>query len=232
MGKLTEAIKHLIIVNVIVFVVPQFLNNMDLTNLFALHFPKNENFKVWQYVTHMFMHAGFQHLFFNMLSLWMFGSLLEELLGTQRFVFLYFSAGIGAGLIYTLVNYYQFNSALQALLQTGSIGHKEILDLMDISKVYKNENLQTVNLFYNKVAVGASGAIFGVFAAYATYFPNHKTFVFPFPFPIKSIVLVISLVVSDLLLGTFSVPGDNVGRFAHVGGAVVGFIIAKFWKKS
>lgn len=227
--KLTDTIKHLIIINVIMFVVPQLLN-MDLSNIFALHFPKNEHYGIWQYVTSMFMHGSTGHLFFNMLALWMFGNTVEQVLGTNRFLFLYFSAGIGAGLIYTLSNYYQFNHAIQGLIQTENITQVEILKLMNPTKTYSNTFLQTVNSFYNRTAIGASGAVFGVLAASAVYFPNVKTLIFPIPFPIAQKVFVISLLISDLFLGVFSMPGDNVARFAHIGGAIVGFIIARNWK--
>ena len=114
--KLTEGIKHLIIVNVILFLGPQFIN-IDLTNILALHFPKNENFGFWQYVTHMFMHGSFANILFNMYGLWAFGTPLEKMWGRNKFLFFYFSAGIGAGLIYSLVNYYQFNSFYEVLIQ-------------------------------------------------------------------------------------------------------------------
>ena len=93
MGRLTEAIKHLIIINVILFVAPQLLQ-LDFTNILALHFPKNEHFGFWQYVTHMFMHGSFSHILFNMYGLWAFGTPLEQMWGKKKFIFFYFSAGI------------------------------------------------------------------------------------------------------------------------------------------
>jgi membrane associated rhomboid family serine protease len=103
MNKLTNAIKHLIIINVILFVVPQLLQ-LDLTNMLALHFPKNEHFGFWQYITHMFMHGSFGHILFNMYGLYAFGTPLEQIWGKKKFIFFYFSAGLGAGIIYSLVN--------------------------------------------------------------------------------------------------------------------------------
>ena len=109
MGRITESIKHLIIINVILFIAPQFFKGIDLQTLFALHFPGNPEFGFWQYVTHIFMHGSFSHILFNMYGLWAFGTPLEQMWGRNKFLFFYFSAGIGAGLIYTAVNYYQFN---------------------------------------------------------------------------------------------------------------------------
>ena len=104
MIRLTDTIKHLIIINAIVFFGLQF-TQVDLTNILALHFPENSHFGFWQYATHMFMHGSFAHILFNMYGLWAFGTPLEQIWGKKKFIFFYFSAGIGAGLIYTLVNY-------------------------------------------------------------------------------------------------------------------------------
>jgi membrane associated rhomboid family serine protease len=125
MNRLTDAIKHLIIINIILFVAPQLLK-LDLTNIFALHFPKNEHFGLWQYVTHIFMHGSFAHILFNMYGLWAFGTPLEQMWGKKKFIFFYFSAGLGAGIIYTLVNYYQFNGVYDLFINAG-LNPSEIL---------------------------------------------------------------------------------------------------------
>ncbi|MCK5637091.1 MAG: rhomboid family intramembrane serine protease, partial [Flavobacteriaceae bacterium] len=118
MGKITDAVKHLIILNVILFAASQFMG-LNLSNWLALYFPKSENFGIWQFVTHMFMHGGFTHILFNMYALWAFGSPLEQMWGRNKFLFFYFSAGIGAGLIYTAVNYFQFNNIFNELVSAG-----------------------------------------------------------------------------------------------------------------
>ena len=112
MTRITETVKHLIIINALLFLVAKFVYP-PLQELFALHFPQNPDFGLWQYVTHMFMHSqqSFMHIAFNMFGLWMFGSPLEQMWGRNKFLFFYFSAGIGAGLIYTAVNYFQFSTA-------------------------------------------------------------------------------------------------------------------------
>ena len=132
--KFTEGIKHLIIVNVILFIGPQLIN-IDLTNILALHFPKNENFGFWQYVTHMFMHGSFAHILFNMYGLWAFGTPLEKMWGRNKFLFFYFSAGIGAGLIYSLVNYYQFDGFYDVLIQNG-LNSNDISKILDLSLIH------------------------------------------------------------------------------------------------
>lgn len=141
MPRLTQAIKHLIIINVIMYFAPQLLN-MDLTNLFALHYPKNEHFGVWQYVTHIFMHGGPAHLLFNMYGLWAFGTPLEQMWGRNKFLFFYFSAGIGAGLIYTFVNYYQFNGIYEQLIGMG-VSPAEIQNILSSGQY--NDSLITLS---------------------------------------------------------------------------------------
>ena len=229
MGKITEGIKQLIIINIILFIVPQYLN-IDLTNILALHFPENEHFGIWQYVTSMFMHGSFSHILFNMYGLYAFGTPLEQIWGKNKFLFFYFSAGIGAGLIYTLVNYYQFNEALETLVNTG-ISKSEILELMNPSKMYSNENLQTMNQLYNTPAVGASGAVYGVLVAFGIYFKDAKLALLFFPVPIAAKYFIPIMILGDLFFGMTKYSIGNIAHFAHIGGAVVGFIIIWYWKK-
>ena len=143
MEKLTDAIKHLIIINVILFVAPQLLK-LDLTNILGLQFPKNEHFGIWQYLTHMFMHGSFAHILFNMYGLWAFGTPLEQMWGKKKFIFFYFSAGIGAGLIYTLVNYYQFNGFYEQLLSSG-VTNDSLMSIFQFSGNSTQEFISNAN---------------------------------------------------------------------------------------
>ncbi|MFQ3296646.1 MAG: membrane associated rhomboid family serine protease [Polaribacter sp.] len=230
MNKLTDGIKHLIIINVILFVAPQLLQ-LDFTNMLALHFPKNENFGLWQYITHMFMHASFSHILFNMYGLWAFGSPLEQMWGRKKFLFFYFSAGLGAGLIYTLVNYYQFNAALETLVNSG-ISQNEIFELMNPTKMYQNTDLQKMNQLYNTPAVGASGAVYGVLAAFGLYFKDAKLALIFLPIPIAAKYFIPVMIFGDLFFGMTKYSVGNIAHFAHIGGALIGFIIAYAWKKN
>ncbi len=234
MGKLTPAIKNLIIINVIFFVVSQYFIP-QMYEWFSLFFPKNEHFGFWQFVTHMFMHGGFAHILFNMYALWAFGSPLEQMWGKNKFLFFYFSTGLGAGLIYTAINYFQFNSGFQELLNSG-ISSSELISLMDYTKVYQNETLQNINEIYNTPAVGASGAIYGVLVAFGMSFPNAKLALIFFPVPIAAKYFIPVLIGIDLFSGVtgFSIFGggsSGVAHFAHVGGALIGFIMMKYWEK-
>ncbi len=242
MGKLTDAIKHLIILNVIFFAASSFLG-LNIGNWFALYFPKNDHFGAWQIVTHMFMHGGFMHILFNMYALWAFGSPLEQMWGRNKFLFFYFSAGIGAGLIYTGVNYFQFNSIyndligigmqavdIQSLLETGSY-NSGVLDMISEKKLSDIYNL------YNTPAVGASGAIYGVLVAFGMSFPNAKLALIFLPVPIAAKYFIPVLIGLDLFSGVtgfsiFGGGGGGIAHFAHIGGAIIGFIMMKYWQKN
>ena len=253
MDRITDAIKHLIIINVIVFIAPQLLQ-LDFSNILALHFPKNEHFGFWQYVTHMFMHGGFGHILFNMYGLWAFGTPLEQMWGKKRFVFFYFSAGIGAGIIYTLVNYYQFNGVYEQLINSG-ISSGELIKIFNFNGqtvgefldyantiLSNNSNISTypsliddllkANSFYNTEAVGASGAVYGVLVAFGMYFKDAKLALLFFPVPIAAKYFIPIIIAFDLFFGMTKYSIGNIAHFAHVGGALIGFIIAWYWKKN
>lgn len=238
MNRLTEAIKHLIIINIIVFVAPQLLQ-LDFTNILALHFPKNEHFGFWQYATHMFMHGSFAHILFNMYGLWAFGTPLEQMWGRNKFIFFYFSAGIGAGLIYTLVNYYQFNAIYELFINAGLTNS----EVMDILKTGSTNDIRVVNaitqtqfdkisMLYNTPAVGASGAVYGVLVAFGMYFKDAKLALIFFPVPIAAKYFIPAIIAFDLFFGMTKYSVGNIAHFAHVGGALIGFIIAYYWKKN
>ncbi|MEX6626024.1 rhomboid family intramembrane serine protease [Tenacibaculum pacificus] len=236
MAKITDAIKHLIIINVIMYFAPQLLN-LDVTNIFALHYPENEHFGAWQYVTHIFMHGSPMHLIFNMYALWAFGTPLEQMWGKNKFIFFYFSAGIGAGLIYTLVNYYQFSGIYEQLINLG-ISPIEIKTLLNTGQyndtliTLSNEKMSEFYSLYHTPAVGASGAVYGILVAFGLMFPNAKLALIFFPVPIAAKYFIPLMIAGDLFFGVTKYSIGNIAHFAHVGGAIIGFIIAWYWKKN
>ncbi len=240
MGKITETVKHLIILNAILFAATILVPTIDLGDWLALYFPKNEHFGVWQFVSHMFMHGSFMHILFNMYALWAFGSPLEQMWGKNKFLFFYFSAGIGAGLIYTAVNYFQFNNIFNELIGAG-ISNTEIQTLLetgryntDILNQISEKRLTDLYQIYNTPAVGASGAIYGVLVAFGMSFPNAKLALIFFPVPIAAKYFIPVLIAIDLFSGVtgFSLFGGGIAHFAHVGGALIGFIMMQYWKKT
>ncbi|WP_299665539.1 rhomboid family intramembrane serine protease [uncultured Polaribacter sp.] len=238
MNKLTDGIKHLIIINVILFVAPQLLQ-IDITNIMALHFPKNENFGIWQYITHMFMHGSFGHILFNMYGLWAFGTPLEQMWGKKKFLFFYFSAGIGAGLIYTLVNYYQFNGVYELFVSAG-LNPSEILTVLEkgstndarVVNAISQEQFNKITMLYNTPAVGASGAVYGILVAFGLFFKDAKLALIFFPVPIAAKYFIPIMILGDLFFGMTKYSIGNIAHFAHIGGALIGFIIAYYWKRN
>jgi len=223
----------LIAINILVFFAS---NSIELTSLLALYFPENEKFAFWQFVSHIFMHADLMHLLFNMFALWMFGTQLEAIWGGKRFLIFYFVCGIGAALIYTVINYYQFNNIYSILKETG-LSAFDIQSMIDRS-VYPTDVLtedQARDLIgtFNSPMVGASGAIYGILVAYAFNFPNNKLLLLFFPYPIAAKYFVPALIGIDLFSGVtgFSIFGGGVAHFAHVGGAIIGLLMMFYWRR-
>ena len=240
MGNITETVKVLLIANILFFVGSQFLGDYAY-QLLALWFPENENFQLWQIVTHMFMHGGFSHILFNMFALYMFGSVLEQTLGQQRFLFLYFSAGLGAAGLQILFSYWSFNSAMQTYLDAG-LSTQEVYDMLSqystTGKVYASiprEATQQLISTYMTPMVGASGAIFGVLAAFAVVYPNLPLYLMFVPIPIKAKYLIggyFAINVYSAVTGTTLLGPSNTAYWAHIGGAIIGFITMWYWKRN
>jgi len=208
---------NLIIINVLVFLAQGAFgglnNGSPVTDLFALHHYKSPDFRPYQLVTHMFMHGGLTHLLFNMFGLWMFGSMMEKVWGHQRFLTFYLICGLFAG-----------------LSQMGSY----IYDFWNIDHtVLSSEDMvRYAEIMRQNATVGASGAIMGVLAAYGYTFPNTQLFIFPIPFPIKSKWAIMGIIALDIFGGITNTANDNVAHFAHVGGALAGFLIVLYWNKT
>lgn len=239
MGRLTEAIKHLLIINILFFVAANLYPDR-MYGLFSLWFPENPNFEWWQLVSHMFMHGGFMHILFNMYALWAFGSPLEQMWGRNKFLFFYFSVGLGAALIHTGVNYYYFNEGMNAIAASG-MSAGEVLQIVGEGKYspgwYDLAPKGTIDNFlsaFNTPAVGASGAIYGILVAFGMSFPNSELFLIFLPVPIKAKYFIPVLIGLDLFSGVtgYSIFGSGIAHFAHVGGALFGFLMMWYWKKN
>ena len=186
------------------------------------------------------MHASVAHIFFNMFALYSFGMPLESYFGSNRFIVFYFACGLGAAFLHTAVNYYEFHSALdilqskgfsisqaQELLQKGmyNTGWEEALSESDFKDMMSA---------YMIPAVGASGAIYGILVAFGVLFPNAELMLMFLPIPIKAKYFIPILIALDLFSGVtgYSIFGSNIAHFAHVGGALIGFILMKLWQKN
>lgn len=188
--------RFILVANVVLFIIDYLLKNILIAylSLYSLdaHFNSIQTFKSFQLVSHMFMHGGLGHIFFNMFGLFMFGRVLETVLGSQRFFIVYFASGLGAAALQLFVYHLQGEPAQM---------------------------------------VGASGAIFGILAAFSVMFPNVEMMMIFLPIPIKAKYMVPIFAVLELFFGVAGFKFDNIAHFAHLGGAIVGFIIIMFWKK-
>jgi membrane associated rhomboid family serine protease len=198
-GPISTALKALIGVNVLMFVVQVALP--ITTELFGLHpawvvharstIAPEHSLWVWQVATYMFLHGGIFHIVFNMLALWMFGAELERMWGTRYFLKFYLATGIGAGVL----------TVLFSLLPLGFA-----------------RQLQYANV------IGASGAIYGLLLAYALYFPDRPIYMyFVFPIPAKIFVAIMGGIA---FLSSMSEAG-GVANATHLGGLLVGYVFLK-----
>ena len=242
-NSLPPITRNIIIINVIFFVGTFLLQNLniDLESLLAGYFPLSPNFRSWQIITHMFMHGSILHIAFNMMTLWSFGPVLEQVLGQKKFLILYFASGLGGFALYNIWNYYEV-SQITNFLTSQAYDIHEIYKYADNS--YSGEmpistNSEAVRdaaqqlfIILKTPMVGASGAIFGVIAAFSTLFPDAKLMFMFIPFPIKAKYLTPIIIVVSLFLGFRQFSGDNIAHFAHLGGALIGFLYIWSWKKN
>jgi membrane associated rhomboid family serine protease len=269
-NSLPEAVKHILIINILLFVTTlafATVKQTDLGDYLALHSLDSPLFKPWQIITHMFMHgdvgkgpeylqSSIWHILGNMFGLWMFGSILERNWGSKKFVIFYLLCGLGAAIAHLMVLHYEngvmavaiqnFNAnptwAQFNLFVNQNVGfNPAIMQYLDAWQNDANnpgyvegakallDNYKTAQL--NQGTVGASGAVFGILAAYAYYFPNTLLYIYFF-FPIKAKWAILAYAAYELFSGMRHSAGDNVAHFAHLGGALVGFLLVIYWNKT
>ena len=222
-------VKNLIIINVLVFVGQLTIDHLTerlmlypimpagfrnwLTEQNALD--DYQKFQPYQIFTHLFSHSPtmFAHILFNMFALWMFGRILENVWGPKRFLFFYLASGVGAAALHLAMQYFRCEQVWQSIQAGNPPSPEKILGAIS-------------------PALGASGAIMGLFAAFASLFPNTELIFLFIPFPIKAKWMVLIMVGLDLFGGFSKTSGDNVAHFAHLGGAITGFIIVFIWNKT
>jgi len=219
MRNIPDIIKQLIIINVLIFIGSQFVGQIAY-DVLALHYPKNDLFGFWQLLTHMFMHGSISHILFNMFGLWMFGSPLVQMWGKNKFLFFYLSTGLGAALLQILVYHLQIQGWVDDLVAQGYA----------LDEIYRT--LQQSQSLFHVTMVGASGALYGVLVAFAFLFPNAELMLIFLPIPIKAKYFVPLVLLMDLFFGFSSYSMGPIAHFAHVGGAITGFLIMWYWKRN
>jgi membrane associated rhomboid family serine protease len=257
-ADIPPVLKNLLIINILMFlatVVLQRTMNIDLDRMLGLYYFKSDYFRPYQIVTHMFMHGGLMHIFFNMFMLWMFGRILEQVWGGKRFLFYYLFTGLGAAALHMLAMHIELTPLIKdaaAFSNTPSVDvfdqfvkehvrnpSSSLIEFMRAwvanpgNETYVQQAIQVVNQVVNQhlniPTVGASGAIYGVLLAFGMIFPNMPLVLIFFPFfPIKAKYMVIAMGAIELIAG-FTWSGSGIAHFAHLGGMLFGFILIKFW---
>ncbi len=239
MNQITPVVKQLLIVNIILFVGSYFIP--VLKDYLPLYYFENPSFEIWQPITHMFMHGSISHILFNMFALYSFGSVLEQIWGGKKFILFYILCGLGAAVLHTAVNYWQVHDVVNTLTLNG-FNQNDIFELSKSGRIdtrwieyVSQTGIQTLGSSYLSVALGASGAIYGLLVAFAFMFPNAGLALIFVPVPIKAKYFVPGILILDLVLGfggsSIFGGGTGIAHFAHIGGAIVGFLLMWMWKK-
>jgi membrane associated rhomboid family serine protease len=220
MNNITPVVKNLLIINVLFYIATWLMRQQGiyLTQYLAVFYFDSPLFSVWQPITYMFMHSqeNLMHIFFNMFALYSFGSILEAHWGGKRFINFYLITGLGALALQWAVQ------AFEVYQITGSITN-------DISTIMALNN-PTLRDIYGGPMVGASGAIFGLLVAFAVLYPNLEMYIMFIPVPVKAKYIIPVYIVIELTLGVAKIEGDSIAHFAHLGGALIGYILVKLWR--
>ncbi|HHJ10241.1 MAG TPA: rhomboid family intramembrane serine protease [Bacteroidetes bacterium] len=227
-------VKNIIIITSLMWLITLVVQQsfgVDLTRWLALYYPGSKYFHPYQFVTHLFMHAGLAHLFFNMFAFWMFGRVLENVWGGKRFFIFYFVTGIGAAGFYMLVHWLEYRSLLTHMsAQETQLVFEKGADVLNNFQNFTNPYMAKLNLLLNTPVVGASGAVFGVLLGFGMLFPNTRLMLLFPPIPIKAKYFVIGYGALELYLA-LAQPGSNIAHVAHLGGMLFGYIMVKYWNK-
>jgi len=228
--------KNLLIINGLFFLAKIVLESqgINLDVYLAAFYPESANFHWWQIITHMFMHANFTHILFNMFALWMFGSVAEQTLGAKKFLILYFLAGLGSFILYNFTNYIQVEQ-LKTVVEASGVDVNELLqNINNPNYRFSSTNVeatQRLAAYYMTPMVGASGAIYGVLVAFGVLYPEAKLALIFLPIPVKAKYFIPIMIALEFFLAIQNYAWNPIAHFAHIGGAIIGFILVKSWKK-
>lgn len=232
--------KNLLIINGLFFLATFVFGErgIDLTHILGAFYPESVNFKSWQILSHMFMHGGVSHILFNMFALWMFGSSVEITLGPKKFLILYFAAGLGSFFLFNLSNYFQVEN-LKPIVEAMGVDVQSFIQTLrlDSSSGFNfplpnnSEEVRELASHYIRPMVGASGAIYGVLVAFGVLYPNAKLALIFLPIPVKAKYFIPAIIGIEFFMGLQNYAWNPVAHFAHIGGAIIGFLLVWNWKK-
>lgn len=228
--KIPPIVLNLLIINGLFFLATIVFGsnqNIDLNRMLGIHYFDSSLFEPYQVITSMFCHGDFSHLFFNMFALWMFGTVIEHRMGSINFLKFYLICGLGATALHMGVQAFQVHNIAGSISNDFLISNEGI----NFQRVFSEENRKTLAQIYLAPAVGASGALYGVLIAFGMFFPEDKLMLIFLPVPIKAKYFIPFMIAIDFYLGLANYSWDPIAHYAHLGGALFGFLLIKFWYK-
>jgi rhomboid-like protein len=231
--QIPPVVKNLLIINILFFAATYVAQSKGIQLAFYLgaFYFDSPLFRIWQPITYMFMHGGFTHILFNMFALYMFGGILETRWGPKKFLNFYFITGLGALALQLAVQAFEVYQITGSAMNYGAV-------TIDLAKGMAGANIagltaeqsNTLLEIYTAPMVGASGAIFGLLVAFGMLYPNIEMYIMFIPIPVKAKYIIPVYILIELFLGVARFQGDSVAHYAHLGGALLGFILVKIWK--
>lgn len=231
LANIPPVVKNLLIINVIFYIAMMMFGGQLMTTLLGVHYFDSPDFRIWQVITYMFMHSyqSLFHIMFNMFALYSFGTALEYVMGSKRFLNFYLLTGLGALALQMMVQAFEVYGITGSIINDGTfiidsakrtISYPDNMDQQQASKLLG---------IYLSSMVGASGAVFGLLIAFGMLFPNMELMIMFIPVPIKAKYIIPAYILLELFLGVKQIEGDSVAHYAHLGGALFGFILVKLW---
>lgn len=256
-SRMTPMVKNILIINVVVFLLSSLIK-IDVVDILGLRYIFADSFRPFQFFSYMWMHGGFWHLFGNMFAVLIFGPMLEQIWGPKKFLAFYLITGVGAGVLYASINYYEVSQVQQAsevyiqnpdpeafnlfITEHAPRFYNRLFDFINEyadqpdNGQYIAESKAIANQIYESKAnipmVGASGAVFGILMAFGMLFPNTVLYLLFPPIPVKAKYLVMFYGAYELYSEINRSAGDNVAHFAHLSGMLIAFLLLKYWQKN
>jgi rhomboid-like protein len=231
-ANIPTVVKNLLIINVIFYIATLMFGGPMMTQVLGVHYFDSPDFRIWQVITYMFMHdySSLFHILFNMFALYTFGSSIEFIMGSKRFLNFYLITGLGALALQLLVQSFEVYSITGSAVNNGNFMVDSLKRTISFNPdLISKDQASTLLGIYLTPMVGASGAIFGLLIAFGMLFPNAELFIMFIPVPVKAKYIIPVYILLELFLGVKQFSGDSVAHFAHLGGALFGFILVKMW---
>ncbi|MFA6944640.1 MAG: rhomboid family intramembrane serine protease [Pedobacter sp.] len=231
-AHIPPVVKNLLIINVIFYIATLMFGGPMMTQVLGVHYFDSPDFRIWQVITYMFMHdfSSLFHIMFNMFALYTFGSTIEYTMGSKRFLNFYLITGLGALALQLMVQSIEVYNISGSIVNNGSFMVDSLKRTISFNPdLISKDQASTLLGIYLTPMVGASGAIFGLLIAFGMLFPNAELFIMFIPVPVKAKYIIPVYVLLELVLGVKQFSGDSVAHFAHLGGALFGFILVKIW---